>query len=263
VSGTPGLTELPGFAALSSTTKEYDVSNLAILVTPHILRRRHNELRGPVIPLPHHSLNHLLMLVQLSGLFAIKMNRLTEVRATKFLLPQLELAPQKVHPIGPRRHLRDFSEANMAGKLLVLTTLLFLLTSCRQEQLSLPVAHAAQPRRPFRDTASSPGNPAGLPARTCYSYILLRPRDQRATAVQARLKKADDDGRLRLAHGHSGPDGRPRQYPVPAVSRGLAGRAGVLRIASARWSRITSPRLMFRTTCATRDLPRSGYRLGA
>jgi general secretion pathway protein D len=55
VSGTPGLTELPGFTALSSTTREYDVSNLAILVTPHLIRRRHNELRGPVIPLPHHA----------------------------------------------------------------------------------------------------------------------------------------------------------------------------------------------------------------
>jgi general secretion pathway protein D len=55
VSGTPGLTELPGFAALSSTTKEFDVSNLAILVTPHILRRRHNDLTGPLIPLPRHS----------------------------------------------------------------------------------------------------------------------------------------------------------------------------------------------------------------
>jgi hypothetical protein len=31
------------------------VSNLAILVTPHLLRRRHNQLRGPVIPLPHHA----------------------------------------------------------------------------------------------------------------------------------------------------------------------------------------------------------------
>jgi general secretion pathway protein D len=55
VRGTPGLTELPGFTALSSTTKEFDVSNLAILVTPHLLRRRHNGLRGPVIPLPHHA----------------------------------------------------------------------------------------------------------------------------------------------------------------------------------------------------------------
>jgi general secretion pathway protein D len=55
VSGTPGLSELPGFTALSSTTKEYDVANLAILVTPHILRRRHSGNMGPVIPLPRHS----------------------------------------------------------------------------------------------------------------------------------------------------------------------------------------------------------------
>jgi hypothetical protein len=55
VSGTPGLSELPGFASLSSTSKEFDVSNLAILVTPHILRRRHSGNMGPLIPLPRHS----------------------------------------------------------------------------------------------------------------------------------------------------------------------------------------------------------------
>jgi type II secretory pathway component GspD/PulD (secretin) len=54
VSGTPGLTELPGFSALSSTTREFDVSNLAILVTPHVVRRRRNNLTGPFIPLDHH-----------------------------------------------------------------------------------------------------------------------------------------------------------------------------------------------------------------
>lgn len=80
----------------------------------------------------------------------------------------------------------------MAGKHLVLTTLLFLLTACRQQQLSLPIAHAAgneeyQPRveRPV-PVSMAPG-----PVRSCYSYMLLRPRGQRATAVQARLKKAD------------------------------------------------------------------------
>jgi general secretion pathway protein D len=55
VSGTPGLSELPGFASLSNTSKEFDVSNLAILVTPHIVRRRHSGNMGPVIPLPRHS----------------------------------------------------------------------------------------------------------------------------------------------------------------------------------------------------------------
>lgn len=54
VSGTPGLTELPGFSSLGTTTREFDVSNIAILVTPHILRRRHSDLTGPLIPLPHH-----------------------------------------------------------------------------------------------------------------------------------------------------------------------------------------------------------------
>ncbi len=55
VSGTPGLSELPGFAALSSTTKSYTVSNLAILITPHVLRRRHASRVGPMIPLPNHT----------------------------------------------------------------------------------------------------------------------------------------------------------------------------------------------------------------
>jgi hypothetical protein len=80
----------------------------------------------------------------------------------------------------------------MVGKLLVLTTLLFLLTACRQEQLSLQVAHAAgteefhsDVRLPFQEVLRPPASDS------CYSFILLRPRDQRATAVQARLKKAD------------------------------------------------------------------------
>jgi hypothetical protein len=52
VSGTPGLSELPGFSSLSSTSKSYDVSSMAILITPHIVRRRHADLVGPVIRLP-------------------------------------------------------------------------------------------------------------------------------------------------------------------------------------------------------------------
>jgi general secretion pathway protein D len=52
ISGTPGLSELPGFSSLSSTTKNYDVSSMAILVTPHIVRRRHADLVGPLIHLP-------------------------------------------------------------------------------------------------------------------------------------------------------------------------------------------------------------------
>src|SRR6201996_4063808 len=81
----------------------------------------------------------------------------------------------------------------MAGKLLVLTPFLFMLTSCQQEQLSLPVTHAASTeevrseiqRRPVETAVQPP------PIKNCYAYILLRPKDQRAEAVQARLRKAD------------------------------------------------------------------------
>ena len=78
----------------------------------------------------------------------------------------------------------------MACKFVAITTLLLLLTACRQEQLSLPVAHAAvEPASVLQQTPAEIYQPA--PSENCYSYILMRPRDQRATAVQARLKKAD------------------------------------------------------------------------
>jgi hypothetical protein len=98
----------------------------------------------------------------------------------------------------------------MAGRLLALTTLLFMLTACRREQLSLPVAHAAgsQPQ-PTDEIAPSPNSSlatlesdsgvSGIseetselaPNQSCYVYILLRPKEQRAAAVQARLKQVD------------------------------------------------------------------------
>jgi hypothetical protein len=80
----------------------------------------------------------------------------------------------------------------MSGKTLALTVLLWMLTACRQEQLSLPITHAAV-SQPSSATAVPPEpNPFSLqPGVSCYSFILLRPKDQRATAVQARLKQAD------------------------------------------------------------------------
>jgi hypothetical protein len=90
----------------------------------------------------------------------------------------------------------------MKGITVALTALLFMLTACRQEQLSLPVAHAAASQPQSWDTTSSAPhllratrttreNYQPLPGESCYSFILLRPSDQRATAVQARLKQAD------------------------------------------------------------------------
>jgi hypothetical protein len=82
----------------------------------------------------------------------------------------------------------------MTGRTLALTALLWMLTACRQEQLSLPVTHAAV-SQPDAPTAVAPEpTPSRFnlePGSSCYSFILLRPRDQRATAVQARLKQVD------------------------------------------------------------------------
>lgn len=85
---------------------------------------------------------------------------------------------------------------------LALSTLLFMLTACRQEPLSLPVAHAAasEPQpvaeilpRPklLRTTHATHKNYAPPPGVSCYSFIPRRPKNQRADAVQARLEQAD------------------------------------------------------------------------
>ena len=84
----------------------------------------------------------------------------------------------------------------MAGRRsLAFTALLWMLTACRQEQLSLPVTHAAvaQPQSVCRRRTTTPASfrPGPEPGSSCYSFTLLRPKDQRAVAVQARLKQAD------------------------------------------------------------------------
>jgi hypothetical protein len=81
----------------------------------------------------------------------------------------------------------------MTGRLLVLTPFLFMLTSCQQEQLSLPVTHAASTQEVHSELQRSSVEPVDQPPpiKNCYAYIRLRPRDQRAMAVQARLRKAD------------------------------------------------------------------------
>jgi hypothetical protein len=105
----------------------------------------------------------------------------------------------------------------MAGKILVLAPLLLLLTACQHQQI-LPVAHAAGSEEYHSPVQSEQTlEPTSLPQTprvptdahrhhlrraakemhrpglhdSCYAYILLRPKVQRATAVQARLDKAD------------------------------------------------------------------------
>jgi hypothetical protein len=78
----------------------------------------------------------------------------------------------------------------MAGKLFILAPVLLLLTACQHEELSLPVTHAATVNAPTPTPANNEA-PKLKADESCYSFTLLRPRDQRATAVQARLKQAD------------------------------------------------------------------------
>ena len=50
VSGLPGLGELPGFqTATADRTSQFDVNELVLLITPHIVRHRPNALAGPRI----------------------------------------------------------------------------------------------------------------------------------------------------------------------------------------------------------------------
>jgi hypothetical protein len=92
----------------------------------------------------------------------------------------------------------------MESKFLALTSLLFLLTSCGQQKLSLPVTHAAvslsaqeSPSPAVEVTPPAEAQPAidifddPAPTQTCYSYMRQRPKDQRDFAVQARLRKTD------------------------------------------------------------------------
>lgn len=47
VSGLPGLAELPGFQIPLDQNAETDTSQLVVLITPHVIRRRMNPLAGP------------------------------------------------------------------------------------------------------------------------------------------------------------------------------------------------------------------------
>jgi hypothetical protein len=98
----------------------------------------------------------------------------------------------------------------MVFKGLAIITLLSMLVACRKEQRSLSIIHAAS--FSMQVTSQKPSNPdtpgpsrepridmrritdeihENAPPQYCYSLILKRPRDQRATAVQARLEQAD------------------------------------------------------------------------
>jgi len=50
MSGLPGLSELPGFQLPIESSRQRDTSQLVVVVTPHIVRRRSDLVQGPRIP---------------------------------------------------------------------------------------------------------------------------------------------------------------------------------------------------------------------
>jgi general secretion pathway protein D len=52
VSGVPGLSDLPGFQSATNSSTDLEVSSLVVVITPHLLRRRHDEQVGPIATLP-------------------------------------------------------------------------------------------------------------------------------------------------------------------------------------------------------------------
>jgi hypothetical protein len=82
----------------------------------------------------------------------------------------------------------------LSGRILTLTTLLFLLTGCRQDQLTLPVTHAAVAQPQLVSTATRAARRTGdlKPGSSCFAFIPLRPQQQRADAVQERLRQTDE-----------------------------------------------------------------------
>jgi general secretion pathway protein D len=54
VTGVPGLSALPGFQSATNNSTENDVSELVILITPHVVRLTHQQEAGQMIILPIH-----------------------------------------------------------------------------------------------------------------------------------------------------------------------------------------------------------------
>jgi general secretion pathway protein D len=54
VSGIPGISEVPGFQSTTNVGKQIDVSNLMVLITPHVVRRRGSQTVDPMVMIPIH-----------------------------------------------------------------------------------------------------------------------------------------------------------------------------------------------------------------
>lgn len=54
ITGIPGLSDLPGFSNTTNRQDTKDIMELAIVITPQVVRLAHQETEGPMLLLPHH-----------------------------------------------------------------------------------------------------------------------------------------------------------------------------------------------------------------
>jgi len=54
VTGIPGFSEVPGFRSTTNVDAQVDVSNLMVMITPHLVRMRGSESADPMVMLPRH-----------------------------------------------------------------------------------------------------------------------------------------------------------------------------------------------------------------
>jgi general secretion pathway protein D len=53
LTGIPGLGDIPGFEAATNTNTNFDYSELAIVITPHLVRPTHQQFAQKMVLLPH------------------------------------------------------------------------------------------------------------------------------------------------------------------------------------------------------------------
>ena len=54
ITGVPGLSDLPGFSSGTNRQVTKDIMELAVVITPHLVRWAHQEAEGPMFLLPYH-----------------------------------------------------------------------------------------------------------------------------------------------------------------------------------------------------------------
>jgi Flp pilus assembly secretin CpaC len=55
LSGVPGVSEIPGAGFNTNHQRQFDTTDLVMVITPHIVRKAHTEMSAPMIMIEPHS----------------------------------------------------------------------------------------------------------------------------------------------------------------------------------------------------------------